>query len=283
VPERIIHGISKLHDALIAERAGAAAQRLVPRTVTPISVEDDRGRATPLGTCVLIEVDGHPFLVTAGHVVDVAGGRSLQVAGYIERTESVDVPPSRIFRTHRPSSSGADALDLAVVPVGGSNRRRFFPGAMFLSAEAIDPGDEPDYADVESFNQYFVVGYPASRSLVRVSHPAKHIHFTSFQVTAYASPVEAYRVEELNRAAHLLLKYDHRRQSIAGVSTNPPRLQGLSGGGVFRFASPSPACRLVAIATEHRRPTRVLVATKIAHALTLARQVINEGDSKLLD
>ena len=83
---------------------------------------------------------------------------------------------------------------------------------------------------------------------------------------------------------HLIIEFDHEDIRVAGARAVPPKLQGVSGGGMFHLAdlSPTPEARLVAIATDHDKKARVIVGTRIEHFVNSARSVLRD-DPQLFD
>ena len=76
------------------------------------------------------------------------------------------------------------------------------------------------------------------------------------------APLARYRELDIDPSTHLILDYDHKQIYVDRARTNPPRLQGVSGGGVFRLRIDTPP-KLVGIPTDHLKTRRVIVATKI--------------------
>jgi hypothetical protein len=147
-----------------------------------------------------------------------------------------------------------------------------FQGHVFLGDRDIDQDDRPDDRSLgPSF--YFVLGYSASRTQVNVSRAEHRIFQMSFHcVTSPVTPAE-YTAEEVAEKDHILLEFDHREILVGGSRANPPRLQGASGGGIFHVARSTMEGPLVAIATQNRRNSWVILGTRIKHFLGMARKV----------
>ncbi|MBY0496903.1 MAG: hypothetical protein K2Y23_22055 [Cyanobacteria bacterium] len=88
-------------------------------------------------------------------------------------------------------------------------------------------------------------------------------------MTAIPSTPEKYAAGALDEGVHLAIDYDERDINRGGKRVVPPRLQGVSGGGMFRFNGLSDEIKLVAIAVEHRRNERIIVGTRIDVVLGL--------------
>ena len=70
---------------------------------------------------------------------------------------------------------------------------------------------------------------------------------------------------------HILLDFDHKEIRVEGRRAAPPKLQGVSGGGIFHISRKALRGRLVAIATENRQRSRLIVGTRIKHFLAIVR------------
>ena len=108
---------------------------------------------------------------------------------------------------------------------------------------------------------------------MKVSKAMRHIHQQSFHCSTY--PVEAaeYLQEETSQADHILLDFDHKEIVIGEKRVNPPRLQGVSGGGIFHVSRETKQGPLVAIATQNRRSSRLIVGTRVKHFLAMVREL----------
>ena len=98
----------------------------------------------------------------------------------------------------------------------------------------------------------------------------------SFQFTRLGEPPDTYLKESLDPAAHLLVEFDRENFRFKGQSITGPKVQGVIGGGMFHLADSgaAPTAALVAMATKHRRPSRLIVGTRIEHFMRLARELI---------
>ena len=146
-----------------------------------------------------------------------------------------------------------------------------FQQHVFLAGAEIDRSDQPDDQGLASF--YFVLGYSASRTQVNVSRTERRIHQRSFQCAT--GPVDAveYLQEGISQEDHLLLDFDHKAIMVGGRRVNPPKLQGVSGGGIFCISREGKQGPLVAIATRNRRNSRLIMGTRIKHFLAMIREL----------
>jgi hypothetical protein len=69
----------------------------------------------------------------------------------------------------------------------------------------------------------------------------------------------------------MLLDFDHKEIKAEGRRVGQPRLQGVSSGGIFQISRETTHGPLVAIATQNRRSSRLIVGTRIKHFLAIVR------------
>lgn len=253
--------------AASAERGRRLAERL-GQSVLPVFTENERRQPERLGSCVLVRVDSNFYAFTAGHVLKDAG-RSRLWASPGRAGKLLPLPCNVEYQT-RPTEHSQNDFDVGVLPL---RARALGPFAQctFLTGPDVDEDDQPDDRGLAAF--YFVVGYPASRTQVKVSHQARHIHQILFQLTTSPPAADAYLRETLPQSDYLLLDFDGKDIRVAGKVVTPPKLQGVSGGGIFYISRSTADGPLVAIATAHRRNSRFIVGTRIKHFLRAARQL----------
>ena len=169
------------------------------------------------------------------------------------------------------SSSRHSDLDVGVL-VLPAHQLGPFHKRVFLAGTEIDQDDRPDDRGLTSF--YFVLGYSASRTQVKVSRPERHIYQQSFQCSTDAVDAAEYLQEKMPQADHILLDFDHKEIKSGGKRATPPKLQGVSGGGIFHISRDTMQGPLVAIFTEHHpRTSRLIVGTRIKHFLAMVREL----------
>jgi hypothetical protein len=242
------------------------AERL-QQSVVPLYISDDEGRPGVIGSCVLVRLDSDLFAFTAAHVIRDAGSSRLWAPPQGKGGKLLPLPPC----TARLSfSNNRNDLDVAVL-ILKTNALGAFQRRVFLTGTEIDQDDQPDGGGLDSF--YLVLGYPASRTQVKVSTATHLIDQKSFHCTT--SPVAAaeYVQEEISQSDHVLLDFDHKEIVIAKKRVNPPKLQGVSGGGIFHISRNTKHGPLVAIATQNRRNSRLIVGTRLKHFLAMAREM----------
>jgi len=252
--------------ARTSEQRRLLAERL-QESVVPLFIGDSNGQPDRIGSCVLVRLDSDFFAFTAAHVVRAAGSALLLAPSEGTGGKLLPLPPCT---AHLSSLRRENDLDVGVLVLPASELGPFRQH-VFLAGTEIDQDDRPDDQGITSF--YFVLGYSASRTQVKVSKANRHIHQQSFHCST--SPVDAaeYLQEEISQADHVLLDFDHKEIVIGGRRANPPKLQGVSGGGIFHISRETNQGPLVAIATQNRRGARLIVGTRIKHFPAMVREL----------
>jgi hypothetical protein len=238
-------------------------------SVVPLFLRQPGMAPARVGSCVLVRLDSQFFAFTAAHVVADFGTAMVLAPSHGNGGTLLPLPPyaARLFR-----SRGANDLDIGVLALE-HDQLGSFKQHVFLEGADIDQIDRPDDHGIGSF--YFILGYSASRTQVKVSPRQRHIHQQSFSLVTEPVGAAEYQGEGMSAANHLLLNFDHEGTVVGGLKSTPPKLQGVSGGGIFHIDRGTYRGPLVAIATRNPRDVRLIVGTRIKHFLALARTVHN--------
>jgi hypothetical protein len=246
------------------EKQRQLAERL-QRAVLPLFMDLGRYPGT-LGSCVLVRLDSTCYAFTAAHVLKDAAAAPLWVPPRGKGEKFLRLPQSAGL-TLVLDRNGLD-VGVLIIP---ARTLSAFEHRVFLTGSDIDEGDDPDETTLRSF--YYVLGYSGSRTQVKVSPKTRKINQQSFQVKTFTVTAAEYSRENLSQSDHILLDFDHKEIVIKRKRVTPPRLQGVSGGGVFHLSRSTHQGPLVAIATENRRSSRLIVGTRIKHFLNAAREL----------
>lgn len=249
-----------------SEERRLLAERL-QESVVPLFIGDRGGRPDRIGSCVLVRLDSDLFAFTAAHVIREAGNARFFAPSEGRGGKLLPLPPCT---AHLRASEIHNDLDVGVL-VLSARQLGPFQRRVFLAGTEIDLDDQPDDRGLASF--YFVLGYSASRTQVTVSRAERHIHQQSFHCSTNPVDTAEYPQEEMSQADHVLLDFDHKEIVIGGRRVNPPKLQGVSGGGIFHISRETKQGLLVAIATQNRRNSRLIVGTRIKHFLAVVREL----------
>ena len=134
-------------------------------------------------------------------------------------------------------------IDVGIVPLNSGSLGPFGRCRVF---EDLDEAGRAEHMWFDNF--YFVMGYPASRSQSDTNHRRQKIHVKSFHLATNPPPGDPYQKEKLSRAEHLLVEFNHKATVVERKRVVPPKLQGVSGGGIFCISRSSNRGPLVAIA-----------------------------------
>jgi hypothetical protein len=226
------------------------------------------GQPDRIGSCVLVRLDSEFYAFTAAHVIRDAGDARLFAPSEGKGGKLQPLPPCT---AHLKSSAGDNDLDVGVLALP-AHRLGAFQHHVFLTDAEIDQEDQPDdQDDLRSF--YFVLGYSASRTQVKISKVERRIHQQSFRFSTQPVDTAEYLQERASKSDHILLDFDHKEIRVEGRRASPPKLQGVSGGGIFLIFRKVMRGPLVAIATENRRQSRLIVGTRIKHFLVMVREL----------
>ena len=239
------------------------AERL-QEAVVPLFISDDDGHPDRVGTCVLVRVDSGLYAFTAAHVI--AAIDSCRVFAPSEGRGG-KLLPLPACTAHVKSSTGDNNLDVGVLALPPDNLGPF-QKRTFLSDSEIDETDRPDDPYLTSF--YLVLGYSASRTQVKVHRGKRQIHQQSFRCRTHPVSASEYVQEGLAQADYIALDFDHKEIVVCARRVQPPKLQGVSGGGIFQMSRVTRQGPLVAIATQNRRNSRLIVGTRLKHFLAVA-------------
>lgn len=236
-------------------------------SVVPLFIYRD-GQPDRIGSCVLVGLDSEFYAFTAAHVIRGAGSATLFAPSEGRGGKLQPLPPCT---AHLKSSGGANDLDVGVLALAARHLGAF-QRHVFLAGAEIDQEDQPDdQDDLRSF--YFVLGYSASRTQVKILKAERRIHQQSFRFSTQPVDAAEYLQERMSQSDHILLDFDHNEIRVERRRATPPKLQGVSGGGIFQISRKAMRGPLVAIATENRRRSRLIAGTRIKHFLAMVREL----------
>ena len=245
----------------LARRVEAARPELL-KAVRPLAASDIFGDAPePAGTCVLLWYRGTRYLITAAHVVELYPDRMYYIG---TKTAWIGVPGP--FRVNQPPARGReyDAIDLAFRPLDADIADQL-DGCRFLLASELATNDTLEFTPPRR-SKYLALGYPLNRF-----KNDRRLRQTSQSNVAYTGTLVSqhlYRQAKLTLNHNIVTDFDHKKVIGPKGLQQAPALEGMSGGGMFRFTSVerpgdvSPL-GLAAIIIERRKADRLLVGTRI--------------------
>lgn len=228
--------------AQLGDRANLLSSRAVEVT-TPVYWPDDRGDPETIGSATLVRLGEARFLVTAAHVLDLRHKRQLAaVAG--PGLIPVGGEVTRVFSPLAPSPA-EDPVDIGIVRLGGASWFQL-PESAFAGWFELDHSASPI-----SRNSHLVIGYPCTKQ--RGLLKGHELSAYAYRVSGLESPEDTYKIVRADPQTSLLIGFEKRRTWGPGGRVTAPDLQGMSGGGIWRFG------RYLTYATEPARLSAVIV------------------------
>jgi hypothetical protein len=228
----------------------ARAEAVVSCT-EPIYRRNANGRIELFGSGLLMRYGSQYFILSAAHVL--AGGGERWVGGEHSR-----ISLSGVF--HIGGAANARQIlkdiDIAISPLS-ARAVAVLGDARFLALADVEPRGAPSIGAL-----FYAVGYPSNRALP--FREDERLRARWFAVGAKAAPQERYREAGMSESTHLVLDFDRQQTEGREGSGPAPKLNGMSGGGVWRVGAEPGTDRLAAIFTEYReRESSYIVATRI--------------------
>lgn len=234
------------------------------RSVRPLFADCSRRVVEPVGSCVMLGVGRRHFLVTAGHVMERVGERSLFV-GSDRRLHKVI--GERLYSV--PEDDAEWHTDAAIIELAKPDPKELL-GCRFLRLTDVSI-EEREFAATKLPATYLAIGYPASRTKIRLGEGS----INQRHLAHGASSVTRSELSRLSRSprTHMGLHYWKDLAYWDKGPVAPPDPHGLSGGALFRFGAvrnPQGWSGLVGILVEaHREPVEALIAVRMSVVVAL--------------
>lgn len=252
----------------LAAHADALSGHCLEATVCVYTVNLG-GVPAALGSAVLLALGPIRFLVTAAHVLDERHHAHLVVpAG--EKLAYVSGDVTRVYATAAirgdDSIDGTrDHVDTAVVRLR-PDLADLWPSSAFVTQSELDY-----LPRVPTRDAFALLGYPLTKQ--RDSIRGTEITAVAYRMTAEESPLEVYRVEGRTPDHSIMLGFEKRKMWGVDGEKEMSDLQGVSGGGVWRFgpilrdAQAPPRLAGIAVEWYPRRRHPYILATRIGAVL----------------
>lgn len=235
----------------------------------------DAGTVHLFGNAVLFTAGGRHFALTAAHVLDEFEPHGLGILG---EPDMLDLSATRVYRTVAPAENrDADRIDVGFVELSDAQVATL-GNVRFLTPDDLDVTDAPSYFTYVR-TKYLLLGYPASKQgKLRAD---LEVDPQPLAYAAQAADPSLYKSLETDPDRHLLLPFDQKAVISTEGRATAPKLDGMSGCGVWRFDSlhalPGGRDQLVGLFIEwHRGSRKVLVATRIDQCLEGVRHSVPE-------
>lgn len=230
----------------------------IRRSVIQLFLPSQNDRPDPIGSAVLVDIDGNPFAFTAAHVLALAAGHPFW---------SPEGPNEKLAVLPVENAWQTEKLDIAVMPLMRMRLEGFGEYTFLNGPNEIDETDRPDDHSLHCY--YNIFGWPASRSQTKVNHIDRHVSSDPFHLTASPVRADVYTKQGASSDDYLLMEFDRKNILLDGKKASPPRPQGCSGGAVFHRSRLTDEATLVGIATEHRIGAKAILAARIKHFIKI--------------
>ncbi|MHB1587912.1 MAG: hypothetical protein ACYCRH_12980 [Acidiferrobacteraceae bacterium] len=236
-------------------------------------------RPEHIGSCLLLEIDGVPLVVTAAHILDQRTQYTLYIAGRAG-TRLVPLRGGVTVSTLKwEEGRSSDHFDTAMwIPPDQAVKR--LGAVTFLNDARISPIRQPS-AD----RLYTALGLPVSRNKKAVDHVTRSI---SPRASMYTAPVdgmpELASPLRVTGCDHLFLRFETRSFTGDGACENTFGPRGLSGGPLLDLGDftstesyardPTGSARLAGMVIEYHREYHALVSVRIDTVIHGIRRIL---------
>ncbi|CAK1343113.1 Uncharacterised protein [Burkholderia pseudomallei] len=241
------------------------AVALLGQAVRPIYRADDRGNPDHEGSCVLLQLNGEKYMVTASHVMEA--GKIEDSELYVGGENQFVKVTGEYLRTPAPAGILNDPYDFAVWRLSDADVADL-GDVVYVGSDNISRGQTSSDGHV-----YSIIGYPntKNRSVDRNLRLASSRRWNYFSVPRDGT--KAANVMGVSGSEHIFIGYDKHSKDSTGKTVNSVGLRGVSGGAVIdlgRLTDPQALApdaeftpRLVAVFIEYHRSHRVTASTKL--------------------
>lgn len=255
------------------ERSDESIRRYAA-SVRPMYSSEDGSTAEFIGSCVLINVAGKKYVVTAAHVVDWIESRGLYVAGPVG-AELVQLV-GKIVSTAAPSGRNKDRYDFAFWPVSASAESQLGP-VRFINENDVS------HNRVDSLTRMYIAsGYPMSKNRNKIDNANNSIVSVLWKYAANVVNLPDLANEMgLSGNDHFFLKYEKYSRNSEDQKVSSLSPIGLSGGALIdlgNFAAietydtkSSFYGRLAGVLIERNKKHRAIISVKIQKVLQAIR------------
>lgn len=244
----------------------------VSRFTYPLFAVDERGRPDLHASCVLLECDEVPLIVTAAHAI--WGICEVGSAVHIGARRITALAPEFILS----SSDGSDPLDIAIMIAPRD----------LLETEQMEVLPQMRTTVNRTFPNYHfrcVHGYPCNKNKQEQRLDVVNKSFTRYGFT-YAGASRTVRVNYAKFRKdpnwHVALQYQRKGRNETGEILTPPHPKGISGGGSWLVpdSAKATAVYLEGIAIEYHKRQALVFATRIEHVIAFIRHALGSGGER---
>lgn len=260
-----MYGAELMKDCLFEAESEAVSKMstLLSHHIVPLFLDRPSSRPQRCGSGFLVSAGATPFLVSAAHVFDLVKDGHEPYFYIGPRTKRKLTGRGRITRVPGGQSRRNDHLDVGVLRLEGPSLPPYPDVAKYpLPIGALKPSALP-----REGKQYLLVGFPGTQTNVNPTKREVTTKLYSYRNISY--PASTYPSIGIDPKDHVAIIFD--REHSVGADGNArmfPDPTEMSGSPVWLFYDENgPNDRtqtsVVAVAIEHRKDRRAIVATDI--------------------
>lgn len=188
----------------------------------PIYAPDKKGNPVTIGSGVLIDIYGHKFLVSAGHVFDYTETHKV---GIKSKNRLVNITGYIIDPKLHPNRA-EDKIDLSLLELDEEMKSALSD----LNYLTIDNIDYKHVSDAHKIN-YTFIGFPATKNKLRYN--SNRVKAGIFSYSANRVGNNIYEKLGISPNTHIAIKFRKNNLASSGGIINAPDLYAMSGGGIW--------------------------------------------------
>ena len=187
-------------------------------TVQLFGYQDDS--FVPDRTGVLFGVGDSHFVITAAHYLPEIARNNIPI--FLPPTNPSQRPIQLVGRT---LITEQETIDIAVWELTQDVVEQLVPTRRFLGMMDVD------LRSVSLQGLYLITGYPISYTVVS----PEAVRPTVLKYVAFIFSGDLDAVDNFDPSTHILLQHQRHGQSVQGQAFSAPRMNGMSGGGIWRL------------------------------------------------
>ncbi len=240
---------------------------LLMHHVVPVMQDDHQGYPVAIGTGLLVEHLGQPYLVSAGHVFDFQKDGALYI--YSEPHEKRYFR-ANVMRYPKVSREGAKSkfIDVGIVRLAGPSHTPLkLVGKVCFPAYHLVPHYTPGLWNGRAVGHYVVTGFPSTKT--KLSRRNKIVESTPYGFYGQEVGLDIYARENVSPIDHLILPLEKKPMGRNGQRSFHPDPYGMSGSpiwllGIEGIDKQEPDNQIVAIAEKYIKEAGLIIAARIS-------------------
>lgn len=262
-------GLIKTVNEVVRDRMNECVEVLARKfmsSVRPIYGSTEHGKPYHIGSCVLIELDGSKYLITAAHVIDHNQITTLYVSG---ESDLVQLEAEALITNPGSGNRDNDKLDFAILPLSEELTKQL-GNVVFINESSMS-----NDASENKGKLYLALGFPNSKNK-KIDNKENKVTQNPF---IYSSTLnlnqDIFSKVGATTSQHYLLDFCSKHSKDENNNTvNSIAPIGASGGALFFIEGvnnpdnyrPDAECvgKLTGILIENHKQQKIIMATKIS-------------------